>query len=76
MDKKRSFYSIGHLSEKFNVPVHRLEFAINSRKIEPCGWAGNSRIFDESGAAKVGAALTEISAKPRARRTPGPGPAR
>ncbi|MBV8078444.1 MAG: hypothetical protein JO284_18685 [Planctomycetaceae bacterium] len=70
MNQTRSLYSIGHLSEKFGVPVHKLEFAIKSRKIEPCGWAGNSRIFDEEGAEKVGAALSQIAADPRSRRMP------
>lgn len=40
-----SMPTIGEIARQEGVPVHCVEYIIRSRRIRPCGWAGNARVF-------------------------------
>jgi len=47
-DKLPRLNTIGRLAAKLNRPVHRIEYLIRSRGIEPAALAGNVRLFSEA----------------------------
>ena len=42
-----SMPTIVEIARRLGVPTHRVEYVIRARSIQPCGWAGNARVFDE-----------------------------
>lgn len=40
--------TVGAIAEAANQPVHRIEYLIDARKIEPIARAGNCRVFSDS----------------------------
>jgi len=42
-----SMPTIGEIARRLGVPTHRVEYVIRARGIQPRGWAGNARVFDE-----------------------------
>jgi hypothetical protein len=59
----RAIFTIGQIASRLNEPLHRVEYAVKSRGIEPCAVAGNARIFEEDAIDHVAAALRDIDAK-------------
>lgn len=57
-----SMPTIGEIARRLNVPTHRVEYIIRARRIKPCGWAGNARVFDESGVETIASELESIGA--------------
>ena len=55
-----SFLTVGTIAGRLNEPIHRVEYAIRTRDIEPAGIAGNLRIFNEEAIEQVASALREI----------------
>ena len=53
-------FSIGAICKQTSRPLHRVQYAIESRRIESVGRVGNTRCFDEAGLARIKAALAEI----------------
>lgn len=59
-------FTVGELAERFNVPKHRILFAVLSRGIKPTSRAsGTWRLFDEQAAAEIEQALAETAANDR-----------
>jgi hypothetical protein len=40
--------TIGEIARRLGEPVHRIEYVVRSRDIQPASWAGNARIFSEA----------------------------
>jgi hypothetical protein len=57
------FLTVGTIAGRLNEPIHRVEYAIRSRGIEPAGIAGNLRIFNEDAIEQVATALREIDSR-------------
>ena len=38
--------TVGRLAELLGVPIHRIEYILRSRNIQPCARAGILRLFD------------------------------
>ncbi len=55
-----SFPTVGEIARRLGVPTHRIEYVIRARRIEPCGRAGNARVFDEPTVAVIDAELKRI----------------
>lgn len=55
-----SMPTIGEIARRLCVPTHRVEYIIRARDIRPCGWAGNARVFDETGVEAIAAELDRI----------------
>src|SRR5580765_1941772 len=45
--------TVGEIARLANSDVHRVEYYIRSRGIQPLGMAGNARVFDEKDATKI-----------------------
>lgn len=45
MEKQTKALTIGDLAEACNCPIHRVEYLLRSRKIEPVMRAGNYRVY-------------------------------
>jgi hypothetical protein len=39
--------TIGEIARRLGEPIHRIAYVIRARRISPCGWAGNARVFPE-----------------------------
>lgn len=44
---ERRSLTIGVLAERLHVPIHRVEYLVRSRDIQPKERAGHLRVFDE-----------------------------
>jgi len=60
-----TIHCVGSLSKVYRVPVHRIEYIIRTRGIQPAGMAGNVRLFDEPAARRVGSELERIEQEKR-----------
>ena len=45
------------LASEFKVPVHRLQYLVKSRQIQPAERVGNIRLFDETALERLRAEL-------------------
>jgi DNA-binding transcriptional MerR regulator len=52
--------TVGSIAERLGVPVHRIRYVIESRRIEPTGRAGNARIFTDSDVERIASELKRI----------------
>jgi hypothetical protein len=59
----KTIYTVGQIAERLNEPLHRVDYAIRTRGIEPSAQTGNARIFEEDAIERVAAALRQIDAK-------------
>jgi hypothetical protein len=59
----RGIYTVGRIARRLNEPLHRVEYAVKTRGIEPVGIAGNVRVFEEDAVESVAAALRGIDAR-------------
>ncbi len=48
-----SLNTTGEISRRLRVPVHRVEYIIATRGIQPAAVAGASRVFDEQAVAAI-----------------------
>ncbi len=55
-----SMPTIGEIARRIGVPTHRVEYVIRARRIQPRGWAGNARVFDEEAIESSAAELERI----------------
>jgi hypothetical protein len=60
MTERLTLPTVGEIARRLGQPIHRIEYIIRSRRIEPCGRAGNSRVFSEDSVAAIAAALAAI----------------
>ena len=54
--------TIGEIAHRLREPVHRVEYVIRVRRISPCGWAGNARVFPEKAVDAIAFELQRIDA--------------
>jgi DNA-binding transcriptional MerR regulator len=54
--------TIGTIADRLGEPVHRIEYVIRSRNIQPSGRAGNVRVFTEGDIERVASELRRIEA--------------
>lgn len=52
--------TVGEIARRLVVPVHRIEYIIRARNIQPCGWAGNARVFPEDAVKAIAAELHQV----------------
>jgi hypothetical protein len=45
--------TVGKIADRLGVPVHRVEYVLRTRPIQPKGWAGNARVYDEDALAAI-----------------------
>jgi hypothetical protein len=53
--------TIGEIARRLGQPIHRIEYVIRVRRIRPCGWAGNARVFPEDAFEVIASELQRIS---------------
>jgi hypothetical protein len=53
--------TIGEIARRLGHPIHRIEYVIRARRIRPCGWAGNARVFPEDAVEVIASELQRIS---------------
>jgi hypothetical protein len=63
MSDTRVAITIGEISRRLDEPLHRVEYAIRPRNIQPNATAGNLRIFDVETIERVAGILREIDLK-------------
>jgi len=51
--------SIGEIVVATGEPIHRVKYAIQSRRVKPVCRGGCARLFDEAGVAAIRKALTD-----------------
>ena len=54
--------TVGEIARRLGEPVHRIEYIIRARDIQPSSRAGNSRVFTESDVAYIAAEIGRIDA--------------
>lgn len=57
-----SMPTIGKIARQLGEPLHRVQYVIRARRIRPCGWAGNARVFSEDAVEAIGVELRRIDA--------------
>ena len=40
--------TVGEVAERLGIKIHRAEYLLRSRNVQPAGMAGRYRLFDES----------------------------
>jgi hypothetical protein len=53
--------TIGEIARRLGQPIHRIEYVIRTRRIRPCGWAGNARVFPEDAVGVIASELEGIA---------------
>ena len=53
--------TVGEIARRAGVPVHRVTYVIESRRIAPIGRAGQARVFSEETAQAIVAELQQIA---------------
>ncbi|QNN24113.1 hypothetical protein HED60_18175 [Planctomycetales bacterium ZRK34] len=53
----------GRIASKLNVPLHRVQYIIKSRKIAPVAYAGRLRLFNREAVAMIRHVINAIDAK-------------
>ena len=60
--KAPSLPTIGEIARRTGEPLHRVEYIIRSRNIQPTGRAGNLRVFTEADVEHIASELRRIDA--------------
>ncbi len=55
--------TVGEIARRLGVPLHRVEYVIRARRIEPTGRAGNVRIFTDADVDVIGFELRQMARK-------------
>lgn len=55
--------TVGEIARRLGEPIHRIEYIITARKIEPSGRAGNLRVFNEADVDRIASELRRINAE-------------
>ena len=54
-------FTVGVIAKRFNVPVHAVQYIVDTRRIKPAFKAGVANIFSEADAAFIGHELNRIA---------------
>ena len=52
--------TVGEIARRLGEPLHRVEYVIRARDIQPSGWAGNARVFTETDVDRIASELRRI----------------
>jgi hypothetical protein len=52
--------TVGEIARRLGQPVHRVEYAVRSRRLRAAGRAGGCRVFSEEQVALIASALAEM----------------
>ncbi len=52
--------TVGIIARRLRMPLHRIEYVISSRNIQPDGMAGNARVFSDAAVARIKSELQRI----------------
>jgi hypothetical protein len=55
--------TVGEIARRLGEPLHRVEYIIRARNIQPSGRAGNCRVFTDADVAYIAAQLRRIDAE-------------
>lgn len=55
------FITVGEISRRLDVPVHRISYVLRTRRIKPEGWAGRAKVYSVDAMKAVNTALNSIS---------------
>ena len=53
--------TVGSIADRLGVPIHRIRYIIESRRIEPSGRAGNARVFTAADVDQIARELRRIA---------------
>ncbi len=51
--------TVGEIAKRLDVSLHRVEYILRSRRIQPAGRAGNARVFSEEDLTAIKVALAD-----------------
>lgn len=63
MPKPDPMPTVGAIALSLGVPVHRVEYVLRTRDIQPIGVAGNARVFAPDDVRRIGSELRRIDAE-------------
>jgi hypothetical protein len=52
--------TVGTIAERLHEPIHRVQYVIRSRQIEPVQRAGQIRVFDEKAIQRIGREIADM----------------
>ncbi len=52
--------TVGEIARRLGEPIHRIEYCIRARGIEPAAVAGNVRVFTDTDVARIASELRRI----------------
>lgn len=52
--------TVGEIARRLQAPLHRVEYVIRSRSIQPASRAGNARVFSEADVDHIAGELRRI----------------
>jgi hypothetical protein len=55
--------TVGVIARRLGEPLHRIEYVIRSRRLQPAGRAGNLRVFSESDIVFIAGELRRMDAR-------------
>jgi DNA-binding transcriptional MerR regulator len=59
--------TVGEIALRLKAPIHRVEYVIRSRAIQPTSRAGNARIFTDADMERIGSELRRIANQKKGR---------
>ncbi|NND98815.1 MAG: hypothetical protein HKN47_15960 [Pirellulaceae bacterium] len=54
--------TVGEIARRTDTKIHRIEYIIRSRNIQPIGWAGHARVFAEASLDHIASELRRMDA--------------
>jgi hypothetical protein len=55
-----SLPTVGEIARRLNAPLHKVEYVLRSRQVQPAGRAGNSLVYSEADVQYVASELRRI----------------
>lgn len=55
--------TIQNIADELGMKAHQVRYVVATRKIEPAGWIGHTRVFDAQAVARIAAELRNIRSR-------------
>lgn len=55
--------TVGEIARRLGVPVHRVEYVLRARRIEPAGRAGNAYVYSDADVDRIASELRRMDAE-------------